>query len=286
MNLATGSLAVLCQPLVQELRLFFTALQFFTRIPVPAWVGWSPEQLNRSARHFPSVGLLVGAVAGGVLLAALLCWPPVVAVLLSMAAGVLLTGAFHEDGLADSCDGLGGGHSRDQVLAIMKDSRVGSYASVGLVLALGLKAALLFSLVQAPVPLALPVPGLPVAAAAALALLATVMASHSLSRAAALGVMARLDYVREDALSKSKPIAQGIGRWPLLAACAVALLPAGLLGWHGALAALAAFGVSMLAVRYLRRRLGGYVGDALGATQQLAELAVLLALTAGQASWT
>lgn len=266
---------------MNELRLFLTAVQFFTRIPVPAWVGWSPEQLNASARHFPTVGAVVGGVSGGLLLAALMVWPPAVAVLLAMAGSVWLTGAFHEDGFADSCDGFGGGQSREQVLTIMKDSRVGSYATVGLALLLGLKAALLLSLVDG------------VRSAGGLSstpavggLLAAILASHTLSRAAALGVMARLDYVREDLLSKSKPIAQGIARGPLLFACAVAVVPAVVLGWRGVAAVVAALLASALAVRFCRRRLGGYVGDALGATQQLAEVAVLLALTAGSGAWT
>jgi adenosylcobinamide-GDP ribazoletransferase len=251
----------------RELRLFYTALQFFTRVPVPAWVGWSPGQLNASARHFPTVGLLVGAISGGVLIGAALIWPPQVAAWLAIAAGIWLTGAFHEDGLADSCDGFGGGDQPAQVLAIMKDSRVGSYATVAMVLALGLKAQLLGTLWQ----------GAPSAGW----VLAALMASHAMSRWAALAVMARLDYVREDAQSKSKPIAQGIAAGPLAFASLVALLPGAVLGVWVLPGAAAAVGVWWLAVRYLRRRLGGYVGDALGATQQLAELAILLAMTAG-----
>ena len=181
-----------------ELRLFFTALQFFTRVPVPAWVGWSAAQLNASARHFPSVGWVVGAVVGAVLWGATQLWTPGVAAWLAIAAGVLLTGAFHEDGLADSCDGFGGGWQRDQVLAIMKDSRVGSYATLGVVITLGLKVQLLSLLAERAWGL-WPVLGVTVAA-------------HTLSRWGVLWIMARLDYVREDALSKSKPIAQGIGR--------------------------------------------------------------------------
>lgn len=247
-----------------ELRLFFTALQFFTRVPVPAWVGWSAAQLNASARHFPSVGWVVGAVVGGVLWGATQLWTPGVAAWLAIAAGVLLTGAFHEDGLADSCDGFGGGWQRDQVLAIMKDSRVGSYATLGVVITLGLKAQLLSLLAERAWGLA--------------PLLCVTIAAHTLSRWGVLWVMARLDYVREDALSKSKPIAQGIGRGPLLFASVVALLPAALLGLPGLSAAVSAALVAWFAIRYLRRRLGGYVGDALGATQQITELVVLLSL--------
>jgi len=251
---------------VEELRLFFTALQFFTRVPVPAWVGWSPAQLNRSARHFPTVGLFVGAVSGGVLLAATPLWPAPVAVLLAMAASVLLTGAFHEDGFADSCDGFGGGHGKAQVLAIMKDSRVGSYATVGVVLVLALKFQLLLTLLQRE--------------GATLTLLAAMLASHAMSRFAALSVMAQLDYVRDDDSAKSKPIAQGIARGPLAFAFTVALAPCAALGWVAVPAVLGALATSGLAARYFRRRIGGYVGDALGATQQVAELVFLLGLLA------
>lgn len=247
-----------------ELRLFFTALQFFTRLPVPGWVGWSAAQLNASARHFPTVGWLVGAVVGTVLWGASQLWTPGVAAWLAIAAGVLLTGAFHEDGLADSCDGFGGGWQREQVLAIMKDSRVGSYATLGVVLTLGLKAQLLTLLAERSLGLG--------------AILGVTLSAHALSRWAALWVMARLNYVREDALSKSKPIAQGVAHGPLLFATVVALLPLCTQGLAGVSAALSTGLMAWLAVRYLRHRLGGYVGDALGATQQLTELAVLLTL--------
>ena len=136
-----------------ELRLFFIALQFFTRVPVPRWVGFEPAWLQQSARHFPAVGLCVGAVGALVLAGTAWLVPPAVAVVLSMVATVVLTGAFHEDGFADTCDGLGGHVSRERALDIMKDSRIGSYGVVGLVLLLGLKATVLVSL---PVGLAVP----------------------------------------------------------------------------------------------------------------------------------
>lgn len=249
-----------------ELRLFLTALQFFTRVPVPAWVGWSPQQLNASARYFPLVGAGVGLVAGGVYLAARLLWPPSIAVLVSMAASVWFTGAFHEDGFADSCDGLGGAADRTRALAIMKDSRVGNYAVVGLVLLLAGKFQAL-------------------ALVPAQTFLAVSVASHAVSRCAVLWVMARLPYLREDdAQAKSKPVAQGIGAAPLAFAVATALSVAlpllGRLGWPALAACGAAAAVAVQAARFLRRRLGGYVGDTLGATQQLAELVFLLVCVA------
>lgn len=250
--------------LKEELRLFFTALQFFTRVPVPMWVGWSPDQLNRSARHFPTVGWLVGGVSAGVLLAALQVWPAAVAVLLAMAAGVMLTGAFHEDGFADSCDGFGGGYTPERVMAIMKDSRVGSYATVGVVLMLALKFQLLLAL----------------APQGAVVLLGVIIASHTLSRWAALCVMATLPYVRDDDSSKSKPIAQGIARGPMLAATLVAAAPVWWVGGQLWWAPPAVLVTAWLAGRFFKRRIGGYVGDALGATQQLAEVVVLLVAVA------
>ncbi len=111
----------------RQLRLLLTAVMFYTRLPVPRWVGHSDDQLNRATVYFPLIGWLVGGVAAGVYWGAAQLWPPLVAVLLSTGAGVLLTGAFHEDGLADTCDGFGGGWTRERILTIMKDSRVGKY---------------------------------------------------------------------------------------------------------------------------------------------------------------
>ena len=124
--------------LAAEIRLFFTALMFFTRLPCPAWVGYSESYLNHSARYFPLVGVIVGGIGGLTFWLAQLIWPPSIAVLLSMLATIAVTGAFHEDGLADSCDGFGGGWGKEQVLAIMKDSRLGTFGAIGLGLILAL----------------------------------------------------------------------------------------------------------------------------------------------------
>jgi len=252
-----------------ELRLFLVALQFLTRMPVPLGAAWQPEWVQQCARHFPGVGLLVGAFGAAVLWAASLLWPPPVAVLLSIAATVWVTGAFHEDGLADTCDGLGGAVGREQALLIMKDSRLGSYGAVGLVLVLALKAAALVALAQPalwPALVALPL-------------------SHALSRACAVALLRALPYAGDAAHAKAKPLALGIdgtglavaGLWALaaLAAAAAVLAPAAV-----AVAALAAALVTFAVARWLRRRLGGFTGDTLGAAQQFSEVAVYLALAA------
>ena len=113
----------------EHLARFFTALGYFTRLPVPAWVAWSPERLARAAAYLPLVGWVVGLAGAAALAALALVLPVSLAVLLSIALTVRLTGALHEDGFADACDGLGGGWDKAQILAIMKDSRIGSYVA-------------------------------------------------------------------------------------------------------------------------------------------------------------
>ncbi|WP_114650090.1 adenosylcobinamide-GDP ribazoletransferase [Pseudothauera hydrothermalis] len=246
-----------------QLELFFIALGFFTRIPVPAWVPWSPERLNHAARYFPLVGWVVGAVGAGAFLALAQVLPVSLAVILSMAATIRLTGAFHEDGWADTCDGLGGGWDKAQVLSIMKDSRIGSYGTVGVMLMLLAKAAALVELAAHS------------HAAAALA----VFAAHPLSRLASTSLIHWLPYVREDESSKSKPLARALRPSELLTAAACGLAPLVLLAPLQAAAALAAVAaLTLWAARVFLRRLGGYTGDLLGAAQQGSELACYLGI--------
>lgn len=251
-----------------ELRLFFIALQFFTRVPVPRAVGFAPDWLNQSARYFPAVGMVVGAVAVAVWWAAARVFPATVAVGLSMAATLLLTGAFHEDGFADTCDGLGGAVSRERALAIMKDSRIGAYGAIGLVMMFGLKAATLAAM---PPPL----------------IVAALLFAHSASRAAAASLIRWLPYAGDIEHAKAKPLAQRISAAGLAVAWAWVAALFGLLAvaqpaWLAPLS-LAALLVGLgtwACARWLRARLGGYTGDTLGATQQITELLAILAMLA------
>ncbi len=248
----------------RELDYFFAALRFFTRLPVPAWVGHSQEQLDHAARYFPLVGILIGCIGAAVTELAALALPIGVAVLLGMAATILATGAFHEDGFADSCDGFGGGWEKAQVLAIMKDSRVGSYAALGVGLLLLTKWNVLVELDAAFEPPLL-----------ALALIA----GHAASRLASTVLIFTLDYVRDDDSSRSKPLAQRMAPLELVIAAIFGLAPCLLLPPLDALVALAAAALAaLLAARYFVRRIGGYTGDCLGATQQVSELAFYLGL--------
>ncbi|MFV0370281.1 MAG: adenosylcobinamide-GDP ribazoletransferase [Azonexus sp.] len=246
----------------RELEHFFAALRFFTRLPVPAWVGHSSAGLNAAARWFPAVGALIGALAALAYVLAAQLWPPAIALLLSMAASIYLTGAFHEDGLSDTVDGLGGGWEKQRILEIMKDSRIGNYGAIALWLALSGK----FALLTAQTPALLPV---------------ILIAGHSLSRACSVSLLAALDYVREDALTKAKPLATRLSPGALLFTLGCGLLPLALLPWQQALSGLTlAVLATFWLARKFRRWLGGYTGDCLGATQQVAEIAFYLGLLA------
>jgi adenosylcobinamide-GDP ribazoletransferase len=258
-----------------ELRRFFLALGYFTRIPIPAWVGWAPDELNRAVRYFPLAGLVVALVAAGVLWLAMLVLPAPVAILLSMALSLRMTGAFHEDGLADSADGLGGGWLREDCLRIMKDSRIGTYGAVALGLALLLKFATL-----------------DVLAGRGWLVFVALLVAHPLSRFAALLVMYAMPYVREDESSRAKPVAQGVGKAEVEIGALFGLAPLVTAAMLGVLTPVRC--VVLLCVcavitlwwaRLLRRRLGGYTGDCLGATQQLVELACYVVLCAHSPLW-
>lgn len=242
----------------RELIAFMEAVRFFTRIPVSDRFPYSANNLNHSARYFPAIGLLVGAVSAIAFLMAAWVLPTQVAVLIAMASSIYLTGAFHEDGLSDMTDGLGGGWEKMRILEIMKDSRVGSYGVIAMVMALLSKFVLLDSFDPIWIPFLL-------------------MAAHAFSRYCAVLIMAGLSYVREDTLSKSKPLATKLARNALWVASAFGLLPLLLLP---AKAALMGVAVGLLATIWLGRKvqkwLGGYTGDCLGATQQLSELAFYL----------
>ena len=246
----------------RELEIFFAALRFFTRLPVPAWVGHSQDQLDHSARYFPLVGILVGLIGALVTEAAATVLPIALAVIAGMAATLLATGAFHEDGFADTCDGFGGGWERAQVLTIMKDSRIGSYGAIGIGLLLLAKWSALVEIdgVWEPPILAL-----------------ALVAGHAASRFASTTLIYFLHYAREE--GKAKPLARRLSGGELALAALFGLAPSLLLPAQEVLLALALAALAtLLAARHFVRRIGGYTGDCLGAAQQGAELAFYLGL--------
>jgi adenosylcobinamide-GDP ribazoletransferase len=240
----------------QEARALWSALLYFTRLPLPAPSVYDPEDLRRAAAYWPLTGVLVALVVGGLCLGFRQLLPVGLACALSLGAGVLLTGAMHEDGLADVCDGLGGGATRERALEIMKDSAIGAFGGIGLVLSLLIRWQCLVAL---PCGLLLPV-----LSAAALT-----------SRSAAVTLMSTQDYVRTGP-SKARPLVDRLHGWRLTLVLLLGLLPLAWLPLRLWPCLLAVGLVRLLMGIWFLLRLGGYTGDCLGALQQVAEMVALL----------
>ncbi len=241
---------------------------FYTRLPVPKTIDHSADALNRATLFFPLIGILVGGIGVGTYWLGTILFPPAyLPVLFSMVATVWATGAFHEDGFADVCDGFGGGWTKTQILTIMKDSRLGTYGTLGLGLLLATKFFALQALLSVE------------AFGPAVAL--KYVSAHSLSRLTAATVIGALPYAREDADAKAKPVAQGITTGQLAVAAGFGLLPLLALVVYTGLWVYLTFLIPLALVRwrlvrFYRKWLGGYTGDCLGAVQQVAEVVVYL----------
>lgn len=241
----------------RELRLFFTALAFFTRIPCAALGSQDEQDFSHAAKFLPLVGAVIGSIAAAIYLAAHRVFPQEIAVLASMAASLWLTGAFHEDGLADAADGLGGSWNKEQALAIMKDSRLGTYGAIALFLVLLTKFESLSYLDPAIIP-------------------AGLIAGHTLSRFGAVMVIATQSYVRTS--SKAKPFTSRLSPGEIGLAALFGVVPLALLTPRLLISVVPVVLAWLWFSRLLKRRLEGYTGDCLGAMQQLCEIAFYLSL--------
>ncbi|HEV8334337.1 MAG TPA: adenosylcobinamide-GDP ribazoletransferase [Steroidobacteraceae bacterium] len=246
-----------------EIRLLLTAVQYFTRIRVPAWVGHAQEQLAGAVRYFPVVGLIVGASGAATLwLAAQVLAAPLPAILATVVT-VLMTGALHEDGLADTCDGLGGGATRERALEIMKDPRIGAFGAIALILTLLLKISAL-SLMT------------PWTAMTAL------FAAHAFSRFCAVLFSFAGRYVGNAERSRAAPLVTQVKRSDVLVAAVCGLPALVLCGRDAIVAVIVALVLLGLLFRWCVKRIGGYTGDTLGAAQQVTEIGFYVALLAAQ----
>jgi len=241
-----------------HLKLFLLALSFYTRLPYSQTLDY--KQLPQSAVYLPLIGWLVGGSCAFVFYLTDWLWPQATAVILTLIAGILLTGALHEDGFADVCDGFGGGMDKARILEIMKDSHIGVYGFLGLLLLLSLKVSVLIEMSAAAVPLML-------------------LAGHSISRLSPLLLMQRYSYAREHH-SKASGAVYKPSHSELVFAAAIALLPLALLPVLSALAIIPALLATLLLGHYFYRRIGGYTGDCLGASQQVAETVFYLSMSA------
>ncbi|PID60023.1 MAG: adenosylcobinamide-GDP ribazoletransferase [Gammaproteobacteria bacterium] len=277
---------------------FLLALQFMTRLPIRSESYYTDERMAASVRHYPLVGCLIGALMALVWVIGIQWWPVSVTLALALTAGLLLTGAFHEDGLADTFDGIGGGLTPQRSLEIMKDSRLGSYGALALMAVLGTKFVTLLALAGSGTgaealvvtgsssdgspdgfPVAETLPG----AGGVWVVAGALIAAHGLSRLSSVLVIASSNYVREE--GTAKPVSRGIDRESLLVAIGIglAIVICGAFLWpfSALVGALVGLGAGHALMRlFFERKLGGYTGDTLGAVQQCSELGFHLGLLA------
>lgn len=264
----------------KELIIFLSSVRYNTRIIVPSWVEHSDEYLNSSSRYFPLVGWIVGTATWFVLWVSDLSLTREISIVLAMAVSVLVTGAFHEDGFTDVCDGFGGGWTKEKILEIMKDSRIGAFGTIGIILVLLLKFVCYKSLEEFSIEV----------------LFITILSSHSSSRFWSLFTAKTLSYVREDQLSKAKPIIQTLKTYNVVIAGIWGLAPWLLFFHNEYLPSDRVFGfllypflLQTFGYLYLRsfykKWLGGYTGDCLGAVQQVTELLYLIGIVAAWKSF-
>ena len=227
------------------------AVVFLTRIRLPLPETLPDGALARSSLFFPLVGAAIGALIGLLFWLANLALPAMPAALLAIGGGILLTGGLHEDGLADCADGFGGGKSREDKIRIMRDSAIGSYGALALILSVGLRATALADIAR------------PVAAMAV---------AHGVARATLPVAMALMPAASDSG------VAAGAGKPRAWQATVAALLALALAAAFGNVVILAAaIGGAALCALVAYRQIGGYSGDVLGAMEQIAEMAALLA---------
>ncbi len=255
----------------EEIKIFFTALMFYTRIPCPKNIDHSPEYINKATRYFPLIGSIVGFISFVVFWLSSFVFSTIISVLFSIVAGVLVTGAFHEDGLADVFDGFGGGWTKAKILDIMKDSRIGAYGVIALLFSFAIKLLALAELLSYNGTINSTVIAL------------FFITYHSLSRLTTINIVFTAAYSRDDEVSKAKPIAQAHSLTEIVGAYVFGLLP--LMGlccyqWKFCLVLLPLFGLYFYAKRYFIKWIDGYTGDCLGAVEQLSECVCLLTFVA------
>ncbi|RXP44810.1 adenosylcobinamide-GDP ribazoletransferase [Lutibacter sp. HS1-25] len=243
----------------KELSIFFTAIMFFTRIPCPKWINCSSESLQKCTKYFSLIGIIVGGFGALIYWSASYILPQNIAIILSVISTIWITGAFHEDGFADVCDGFGGGYTKEKILLIMKDSLVGTYGIVGLICLLTLKFTSLSQINSQ--------------------LIITLIAGHSVSRCITTFILYLYPYARIDESSKSKDVAGGFKPTNLILNVIIGLIPLFFYDTYWVFLALIPPFIAMLLLgRFFNKWIGGQTGDCAGATQQITEVVFYLSL--------
>lgn len=248
--------------LKREVNLLLLALGFLTRLPITLQLNYNPQTLNASSRYFTLVGALLGLCMAAVYFATSAVFPTTVAVLFVLIANLLMTGCFHQDGLADMADGFGGAFERQRKLEIMKDSRLGTYGSSALIATLAVHYVLLLELES---------------------LLVALVVGQAISRCVAASIIYDTPYAADPDASKAKPLSVSMSATDLAVLLITAVLV--LLLLPAKIALCVAFAVLLMRAlfkRFIKAQIGGYTGDCLGAAQQLSESCVYLVLLAWQ----
>lgn len=241
----------------RELNIFFTGLSFFTRIPFPRWADFKKEYQHEAIKYFPIAGLIIGGMAALVFYVSNILLPFNLAVILSMVATALLTGALHEDGFMDVCDGFGGGWTKERILEIMKDSLIGAFGVTGIIFLILTKFYCQFSISANQLPWIL-------------------IAAHSTTRMAAATLVNTHQYARVEN-SKAKDYSQKLSIGNFIFMVLTGILPLALLGnVKFFLIIIPVYLCKFLLGRYFNKWINGYTGDCIGATQQVCEIVFYL----------
>jgi adenosylcobinamide-GDP ribazoletransferase len=255
----------------QQFQIFLNALRFYTRIAVPNYqklgdVRYNDEILNRTSVYYPIIGWIVGGISAIIFYLFSFVLNPEIAILLSMIASILTTGAFHEDSFAKVCEGFGIGVTKERILAIMRESKLGTFGSVGLILIVGLKFFSLEILDNQ-------------------TLIWTLVIAHSLSRFMALSFIFTLDYVPEDFINEAKPVAKKLSQNDLLTAFTLSMIPFFIYviitkNFFLFLTFPPLILVHLYLGYFFKKWIGGFTGDCLGAVQQITEVVIYLVVVA------
>ncbi len=247
----------------KEWKIFLVSVMYFTRIRVPATIDHDAEYLQKAPKYFPMIGWIVGAISALSFVIFSTWVSSDAGILASMIAGVLTTGAFHEDGFADVCDGFGGGWTKEKILLIMKDSRIGAFGAIGLLAIFSTKFLLLKELLRYP--------------GANRLFIIVILAAHSLSRLMSVLTIQWSVNVTDPDKNKSKPLTRSkLTRFELAMAIVFAVAPLAALPWYLLVAIPCLLLITFALNRYFRKWIGGYTGDCLGAIQQVTEIVFYL----------
>ncbi|MDJ1483978.1 adenosylcobinamide-GDP ribazoletransferase [Cytophagaceae bacterium YF14B1] len=254
----------------KQLHLLLVAVMFYTRIPVSSWINYTEQAQKESSVYFPFIGWITAGFSILVFFVSHLVYSESISLIITFILGILLTGALHEDGFADVCDGFGGGWTKEKILEIMKDSRVGVYGVIGLIGLFTLKYALVDQLIDTFK-----------ASNLYVHLFFIFILAHTLSRFMALTLMYTHSYARNTPDSKIASIARPLSAKQVLFASVWVIIPFILYIYQTTNLYIMLLPIPILLIkigigRYYQKWIGGYTGDCLGALQQVTEIAIYL----------